>query len=192
MKRVLGVVSILGVFGLCAVLLSGCAPKRNLTGTWTGTITISDPRLRQPLSVPLTLHVTKKDDGTYAAAVDNPMAGHGAVPMESLKLDGDKVTFSITKGADFTGKTNSDATEITGNVSYSGKDIPVTLKKQPEAKIAHSLRSSILSSCMRLTYVIHRRRNICSYSVLPQSHCALLRLQYIRRENAERCCWPHG
>ena len=132
MKRVLEVVSIVGLIAVCIGLLSGCAPKRNFAGTWTGTITISMPQMKQPMTVPLTIHVSKKDDGTYTAAVDGPMNNSASIP---LKIDGDKVTFGTDKqGSGFTGTSNADGTEISGNLAAAGQSLPLVLKKQPDAK----------------------------------------------------------
>jgi hypothetical protein len=118
-------------------MLSGCAPKRNFAGTWNGSVSYTLPT-GGSMSLPLTFHVTKKDDGTYSSTVDVTSLKMTGLPVQSFTVDADKVTIAIQTGAggfNFTGTTNADATEISGTMGQGKeKAVPLKLVKTPDAK----------------------------------------------------------
>jgi hypothetical protein len=121
---------------LCISLLAGCA-QRNFAGTWNGSVSFKMPPTGQAMTLPLTFHVTKKDDGTYSSTLDITTFKMTGLPVKSFVVDGDKVTVGIqvpTGSYDFTGTTNANATEITGSIGQGKDTSPMTLTKAPDAK----------------------------------------------------------
>jgi len=125
------------LLGALALLATGCAPKKSFAGTWKGTLTINLPNVPRPIIAPLTFHVTAKDGNTYAATIDSAVNRTTAYPVKTFSVDNDKVSIAIeNKGetSTFTGTASADASEIKGSFSQGGKDFPLTLKKEPDAK----------------------------------------------------------
>jgi hypothetical protein len=126
------------LFALCAVAITACAAKRNFAGTWSGSISVTLPKATQAISIGLTFHVTKNDDGSYASTLDVPMQSALGLPVQTFAVDADKVTVTIKlptgDTATFTGTSNSDATEISGTFVQNGNSLPLKLTKAPDAK----------------------------------------------------------
>ena len=121
--------TLLLTISVCMVFMAGCAVKRNFAGTWNGNIQV------QGMQIPLVIHVTQESGGAYAATLDSPAQKATGLKLDSFTVEGDdvKLQLNIIKGS-YAGKSNAEATEIVGNWSQGGMSLPLTLKKQAEAK----------------------------------------------------------
>jgi hypothetical protein len=123
------------LLALCAVVISGCAPKRSYAGDWNGSISIVLPLSDGRTTMHATFHVDKKDDGTYTSYLTLTNVG---LQVEAFAVDGDKVTvkIKIPSGPDatFAGTSNAEGTEINGTFSQDGTDTPLKLTRASDAK----------------------------------------------------------
>jgi hypothetical protein len=104
MKKVMGIAVAVLVLAVASV-----AQGQDITGDWQGSLTIGVGEVR------IVLHITKSPEGTLTATMDSPDQGALAVPVESIRLDGNKLQFAAsgTKGA-YEGTVKRNGT-ITGN-----------------------------------------------------------------------------
>lgn len=104
MKKALGIVVV-----LLALAMASVAQGQDITGDWQGDLAIGAGDVR------IVLHITKAPDGTLKATMDSPDQGALGVPVESIKLDGNKLQFAAsgTKGT-YEGTVKRNGT-ITGN-----------------------------------------------------------------------------
>jgi murein DD-endopeptidase MepM/ murein hydrolase activator NlpD len=98
---------------------------------WEGTLDAGQ-KLR------LGLTISKKADGTYTGSVDSIDQG-AVIPIDVITVNGDSVKLELKSvGAEFDGKLNADATELTGQFSQSGAVLPLTFKRTQTATPAAS------------------------------------------------------
>jgi hypothetical protein len=72
-------------------LLATLANAQDIAGDWQGTIKTGMGELR------LVLHVAKNADGTLKALVDSPDQNAPRVPIDSMTLEANKVTFLFSR-----------------------------------------------------------------------------------------------
>lgn len=116
-------------------LISGCAPKRTFAGDWAGVVSIKNPMNGQDIQIHITIHVKQADDGKYSATLDSAEQKAAGIKLDSFTVTNDDVTAALNVGtthASYTGKSNPEATKITGTWSQSGITIPLELTKQAE------------------------------------------------------------
>ena len=92
-------------------------------GTWTGAIEIPG----SPLEVSVTL---TPDGEQWSGTIDIPAQGAVDLPLQSVAVDGDEVTFAIAGvpgEPTFTGTLDGDA--ITGDFTQAGQEFPFTLTR---------------------------------------------------------------
>jgi hypothetical protein len=113
-------------------LAAACfAQGQDIAGDWQGGLNIGTGELR------IVLHVTKSDDGSLTAKLDSPDQGIVGMPVDTIKLDGGKLAFTVNvvKGS-YEGVVKN-ASSITGNWSQP-KKMPLDFKKTTTpVKIEH-------------------------------------------------------
>lgn len=106
-----------------AVLVAAQTPALNVDGNWLATLTVSDVKLR------LILKVEKSANG-YAAKFDSPDQGAVDLPIDSIVLDGRKLTFSAAKfGISYEGMLNEAGDEISGTFKQGPGSTPMVFKR---------------------------------------------------------------
>lgn len=99
----------------------------NIEGNWLGTLDVGGAKLR------LVLKVEKSANG-YAAKLDSLDQGATDLPIDSIVLDGNKLTFSAAKfGFTYDGTLNQSGDEISGAFKQGPNEIPLILKRVAEA-----------------------------------------------------------
>jgi hypothetical protein len=93
-----------------------------ISGTWAGTLTFPQQRLR------IVLHVSGSGDALRATA-DSPDQNVSGIPVDSITVQGNVVRFTMSAvNARFQG-TAADET-IRGTFNQNGLDVPLTLRRQ--------------------------------------------------------------
>ncbi len=102
--------------------LFGQTPAKSLEGSWHGTLDAGQ-KLR------LVLTVSKSPDGAYSGKMDSLDQG-AIIPIEVIKVDGDSVRLELqTVEAVFEGKLNANSSELSGQFSQGGANLPLTFKR---------------------------------------------------------------
>jgi len=100
---------------------------KGLEGTWRGSLDAGGQTLR------LVLTVSKSADGTYSGKLDSVDQG-SIIPVDVITLTGESVHLELKSvEASFNGKLNGDGTEIAGEFSQGGAQLPLTLKRVAES-----------------------------------------------------------
>jgi hypothetical protein len=105
---------------------------QNATGTiegnWLGTLEISGLKMRLLLKVAKTA-----DDSTYAAKLDSIDQGAKDLPVDSITLAGDKMSFSAAQfGMSYEGTLNEKADEISGTFKQFAGSTPFVFRRITE------------------------------------------------------------
>ena len=99
----------------------------NVEGNWLATLDIGGAKLR------LVLKVEKSANG-YAAKFDSPDQGATDLPIDSIVLDGNKLTFTAAKfGITYEGTLNQAGDEISGTFKQGANEFPMIFKRVAEA-----------------------------------------------------------
>ena len=99
----------------------------NVEGNWLATLDVSGAKLR------LVLKVEKSATG-YAAKFDSPDQGATDLPIDSIVLDGNKLTFSAAKfGITYDGTLNQSGDEISGTFKQGAGSASMIFKRVAEA-----------------------------------------------------------
>ncbi len=92
-------------------------------GSWLGTLTVSGIELR------VVFNITKAPDGTLKATLDSPDQGAKGIPVDSVKVEGDKLTLEAKAlKMKYEGTYNPAAGQITGTFTQN-ISMPLNLKK---------------------------------------------------------------
>jgi hypothetical protein len=102
------------------------APK--IVGDWAGTLSVGPAQLR------LILHISAAKDGSLKATLDSVDQGANGIPVDSVKLAGNKLSLNIEAvHGTYEGTFNSGASEMTGTWSQ-GQNMELNFKRaQPQA-----------------------------------------------------------
>ncbi|MGA3024873.1 MAG: alpha/beta fold hydrolase [Bryobacteraceae bacterium] len=107
------------LFSLAVTLLAA-----DISGPWRGTLEPGMMRLR------LGLNVTRADSGTLAATLDSYDQGALGIPVDSIGLDGNRVTFTIAgPGISYQGTLSAGGNEIDGKFTQGGMSFPLKLTR---------------------------------------------------------------
>jgi len=99
----------------------------NVEGNWLGTLEAGGAKLR------IALKIQKAENG-YTAKFDSVDQGAYDLPIDSIVLDGNKLTFSAAKfGVDYVGTLNEAGDEITGTFNQGPNSFPLVFKRTTEA-----------------------------------------------------------
>lgn len=131
--RVLVNYLVLGFLLLLFPMTAVCAGngKRNLAGTWAGTLKVGLNSLR------LALHLTKSAGG-LTAKLDSLDQGAMGIPCTGVTLKGAAFNFQVPAvGGAYSGTLNANGKIITGNWNQNGQSFPLTFSRvapgaQPE------------------------------------------------------------
>jgi len=106
------------ILALAAVCL---AQGQDATGDWQGALNTGAGELR------IVLHITKGADGTLKATLDSPDQGIVGMPVDSIQIDGNKLSFAVNvvKGS-YEGTVKGSS--ISGNWAQPRK-MPLEFKK---------------------------------------------------------------
>ncbi len=125
---------VVGVFGICG-FVSVWAQQQGtptggptLAGDWSGSLKIGAMSLR------IVFHVDIAGTG-YSATMDSPDQGAKGIPVSSVCLDGNSVSFEVAavKGR-YRGTFTEGGESIEGTWTQSGLSLPLNLARQPTQK----------------------------------------------------------
>jgi pimeloyl-ACP methyl ester carboxylesterase len=95
----------------------------NIEGNWLGTLEFGGAKLRLVLKI-------EKSANSYAAKFDSLDQGATNLPIDSIVLEGNKLTFSAAKfGLNYEGTLNQAGDEITGTFKQGPTVAPLTFKR---------------------------------------------------------------
>ena len=83
---------IIKCLALSLTFLAASLSANELTGKWQGNLAVGQQ------SVPIVFHV-EHNDGKYQATMDSPMQGATGIPVKSVSVTGNKVSFDIAVAA---------------------------------------------------------------------------------------------
>ncbi|HEY8224673.1 MAG TPA: M23 family metallopeptidase [Pyrinomonadaceae bacterium] len=110
-------------------------PTQGPEGSWEGTLDVG-----QKLRLALTL--SRNPDGTYSGRLDSLDQG-STIPIDVITVKESSVRLELkTVGAVFDGKLNAEGTELTGQFSQGGANLPLTFKRSSSATPAASPQTS--------------------------------------------------
>ncbi len=111
---------------IAAVALAAQTPTANVEGNWLATLELGAIKLRLVLKV-------QKAAGGYTAKLDSPDQGANDLPIDSIALDGNKLSFSAAKfGLSYEGTLNEAADEISGTFKQGPGSTPLVFKRIAE------------------------------------------------------------
>jgi len=109
-----------------AVAVAAQVPTPHVEGNWLATLEVSGLKLR------LVLKVEKSANG-YAAKFDSPDQGATDLPIDSIALDGNKLSFSAAKfGIRYEGTLSETGDEISGTFKQGAGSTPMIFKRVAE------------------------------------------------------------
>ena len=101
-------------------------PTRNVEGNWLAMLEVSGTKLRIVLKI-------EKSANSYAAKFDSLDQGASDLPIDSIVLDGNKLTFSAAKfGINYEGTLNETGDEIAGTFKQGAGSTPLVFKRIAE------------------------------------------------------------
>jgi hypothetical protein len=99
-------------------------PGQGIEGSWQGTLSAGGASLR------VILKVTKGADASYTAKLDSPDQSIPDLPVDSITLSDNSVSFEVrVVGGSYKGTLSADGSEVTGEWSQGGGSLPLTLKR---------------------------------------------------------------
>jgi uncharacterized protein len=105
---------------------------QSVEGRWQGALTAAPG-----IELRITLQVSRGKDGSLSGKWGSPDQGASNLPLASISCAAGTVTFDAkTAGASFKGKLNPAGTEIAGEWSQGGKNLPLTFKRVDASQIA--------------------------------------------------------
>ena len=110
-----------------ALAIATQAPTHNVEGNWLGTLDIGGAKLRIVLKI-------QKSENSYAAKFDSVDQGASDLPVDSIALNGNKLTFAAAKfGVNYEGTLNEAGDEISGTFKQGESSLPLVFKRTTEA-----------------------------------------------------------
>lgn len=112
---------------LMALIVAAQVPSKSVEGNWLATLEVGETKLR------LVLKIQKSANG-YIAKLDSLDQGASDLPMDSIALDGNKLSFSAAAyGLSYEGTLKETGDEITGNFKQGPNELPLVFKRTAEA-----------------------------------------------------------
>lgn len=109
-----------------ALATAAQAPAPNVEGTWLATLDVSGAKFRLALKV-------KKSGDSYAAKLDSLDQGINDLSIDSIVLNGNKLSFSSAGlGVNYEGTMNAAVDEITGTFKQRTVELPLVFKRITE------------------------------------------------------------
>jgi opacity protein-like surface antigen len=100
---------------LILIVLSAAALAADITGSWSGTMSMGDNKFTLTYSF-------KQDGGTLTGTVVTPQGD--ALPLTDGRVDGDKVSFAVTT------EMNGAAVKFVSSGTVKGEEITITTKAE--------------------------------------------------------------
>jgi len=117
--------TLLLMLAMCVAL--SAQTSKGLEGTWKGSLDAGGQTLR------LVLTVTKSSAGAYSGNLESVDQGAN-IPVDVITLNGASVHLELKSiEATFNGKMNDAGTEIAGEFSQGGAQLPLTLKREAKS-----------------------------------------------------------
>lgn len=110
---------------------AGKAGTKGLAGDWQGTLTVTPQ-----VSLRITLKVAEAKDGKLSGTWGSPDEGLEGLPLGSITLEGDDLTFTTKHGVTYKGKRSGDGKEIAGEWTQRGRRYPLTFRPYDPSKVA--------------------------------------------------------
>ena len=111
---------------LCFALIAVQVSTHNIEGNWLATLEIGDNKLRILLKI-------EKSANNYVAKFDSLDQGATDLPIDSIVLDGTKLTFSAAKfGISYEGTLNEKGDEISGTFKQGPGATPLVFRRTAE------------------------------------------------------------
>jgi pimeloyl-ACP methyl ester carboxylesterase len=108
---------------MTALAVAAQTPTPGVDGIWLATLVVNGNNIR------LVLKVEKSATG-YTAKFDSPDQGATDLPIDSIVLDGNKLTFAAAKfGISYEGTLNQTGDEISGTFKQGPGSTPMTFKR---------------------------------------------------------------
>jgi pimeloyl-ACP methyl ester carboxylesterase len=104
------------------------AKAAGITGDWEGTLKVTPQ-----LSLRITIKVAE-NDGTLSGTWGSPEEGLDGLPLGSIALKADVLTFATKHGVTYKGTRNAAGTEIAGDWTQRGRNFPLTFKRYDPSK----------------------------------------------------------
>ena len=109
------------------LIISVAAQATHVEGNWLGTLEISGTKLRLVLKI-------QKSENSYTAKLDSLDQGASDLPIDSIVLNGNKLTFSAAKfSVNYEGTLNEAGDEISGTFKQGAITNPLAFKRTAEA-----------------------------------------------------------
>src|SRR5690349_451691 len=110
-----------------AVVVTAQVSTPKIEGNWLATLPVGDVKVR------LVLKIEKSASG-YTAKFDSPDQGATDLPIDSIVLDGAKLSFSAAQfGINYEGTLSETGDEISGTFKQRGGSSPMIFKRVVEA-----------------------------------------------------------
>ena len=154
--KLLLTLSALSIFIISNYSKSICQTKSDTSigSTWQGTLEVGNTKLR------VVFHFTKTDSNTLTGTLDSPDQGAMGIPVSSVSLDGDSVTFGINAiGGSVNGKLSTDRSVIDGTWNQMRGALPLTLSRTAEVIEIRRPQASVPLQIGRSGLRKHRARN---------------------------------
>ncbi|HEU0253862.1 MAG TPA: hypothetical protein VFR12_12580, partial [Pyrinomonadaceae bacterium] len=117
--------ALLTIFLIALAVVAQTSPA-NVEGNWLGTLQLGDSKLR------LVLKISKSANG-YSAKLDSLDQGATDLAIDSIALDGNRLTFSGAQlGLSYEGTLKETRDEITGTFKQGPTTVPLVLKRTAE------------------------------------------------------------
>ena len=106
-----------------ALTVAAQVPARNVEGNWLATLDVGSSKLR------LVVKIEKSATG-YTSKFDSVDQGHKDLPIDSIALDGNKLSFAAAQfGINYEGTLNEAGDEITGTFKQGAGSTPMVFKR---------------------------------------------------------------
>jgi uncharacterized protein len=100
-----------------------------MAGDWEGTLVLTSQ-----LSLPIRLRIAEEKSGTLSGTWGSPDEGLEGLPLVSVGLRDDVLTFATWHGVTYKGKRNAAGTEVAGDWTQRGRNFPLTFKRYDPSK----------------------------------------------------------
>jgi hypothetical protein len=129
----LALLAALAMIGVAPGWAIGDEPRKSeaqgMAGDWEGTLAVTPQ-----VSLRITLKVAEGKDGTLSGTWASPDEGLEDLPLGSIAIKDDVLTFTTKHGATYIGKRNAAGTEVTGEWTRRGRNIPLSFKRYDPSK----------------------------------------------------------
>jgi len=137
---------------LIAALLLGPAPSLRAqtavdpSGHWEGSIQIPDR------AVIVEVDLARNAKGELSGTIGNPAEHISGIPLRAVAVDGQSVSFNARRDQPFKGTLSADGQSMSGDATLSGYDLPFSLSRKGDARIAAPPRSALIGKELEGTW----------------------------------------